>query len=738
MSNRLATETSPYLRQHADNPVDWWPWGEEALAAARAQNKPILLSIGYAACHWCHVMAHESFEDEATARVMNTRYVNIKVDREERPDIDKVYQLAHQALARRGGGWPLTMFLTPDDLLPFYAGTYFPKTPRYNMPAFVQVLEGVRRWFDEKSDEVRAQNASLATFLAQHARTDVHTDTLDDAPIRLALERIAARFDAQNGGHLGGPKFPHASEIELLLRQATDATFDKANRETLARRPGERGDPVPLSALSEPSSSDVDAGSWHSPGRREWNGVDGQAASMAHLTLARMAERGLTDHLGGGFFRYCVDERWEIPHFEKMLYDNAQLLPLYAWASRAYRPDVPAQTAIRFDESAFADATRACAGWIARELRAPSGGFWSSLDADSEGEEGRYYVWDKDEVRGLLMTNEYAVVEPRYGFDRPPNFENHAWHLQLAVSIEDVATQTGISHTEVEQRLASADAKLLAARARRARPGLDDKILTAWNALTIAGAARSARWLEDQPLLAEAGLALDFLHANVWKNGRLYACHAGGEAKFPAYLDDHAFLLDALLALLQVRWNRRDLDWAIALADALLERFEDREHGGFFFTAHDAEALPQRPKPWMDESLPSGNGVAARTLLKLGHLLGETRYLDAAERTLRAAWPTLSQYPEGCCTLLLALDEFLHPRTHIVLRADQSDEAARWRDALAQFTATSADIYRIPPMEAALPSALDAQSHRSGGIAYVCRGTQCLPPVTDPTELSVV
>ena len=683
MPNRLAAETSPYLRQHADNPVDWWAWGDEALAAARDANKPILLSIGYAACHWCHVMAHESFEDGATARVMNALYINIKVDREERPDIDKVYQLAHQALTQRGGGWPLTMFLAPDDLLPFFVGTYFPKTPRYNMPAFVQVLEGVRAWFDQKPDEVRAQNGSLQRFLADHGRGEAHADALDDAPIRVALESIGSGFDEVNGGHRGGPKFPHASEIELLLsRSGTAAT----------PQPGANGD-APA------------------------------AAAMARLTLGRMAERGLADHLGGGFFRYCVDDHWGIPHFEKMLYDNAQLLPLYAHA------------AIAFDEPVFAQATRACAGWIAREMSAPGGGFWSSLDADSEGEEGRYYVWQRDEILALLTADEFAIAEPRYALDQPPNFENRAWHLVLATSMADIAAATGIAHAEVERRLASAREKLLAARAHRMRPGLDDKILAAWNALLIAGVGRAARWLDDQPLLAEAERALDFLHSHLWTNGRLYASHARGETKFPAYLDDHAFLLDALLVMLQVRWNRRDLDWAIALADALLERFEDREHGGFFFTAHDAQMLPQRPKPFMDESLPSGNGIAAKALLKLGHLLGETRYLAAAEGCLRAAWPTLAAYPQACCTLLLALEEFVHPRTHAVIRSADGDETASWHAALRGSAAYMADTYWIPAEATSLPALLDTQVYRSGGLAYVCRGTRCLPPIADRATL---
>jgi uncharacterized protein YyaL (SSP411 family) len=701
MPNRLALETSPYLRQHADNPVDWWPWSDEALATARREGKPILLSIGYAACHWCHVMAHESFEDESTARLMNALYVNIKVDREERPDIDKVYQLAHQALARRGGGWPLTMFLTADDLVPFFAGTYFPKTPRYNMPAFAQVLQGVRAWHDDKPDEMRAQNGALARFLAEHAQGSVHAGVLDDAPIRAALARIAQGFDEVNGGHRGGPKFPHASEIELLLSRRPPANANRNEHSALLPHPA-----VPAALM-------LPEGSLRSGPEKEEH--------MARLTLARMAERGLADHLGGGFFRYCVDDQWDIPHFEKMLYDNAQLLPLYARASAM------------FDEPAFAAAASACAGWLARDLQAPAGGLWSSYDADSEGEEGRYYVWQADDVRAALDADEHALVAPYYGLDQAPNFEDHAWHLLIRRPLAEVAASLDIDIDEARRRLAGANAKLLALRARRVRPGLDDKILTAWNALAIGGAARAARWMRTAPLLAEAERALDVLHDKLWVDGRLYASHAAGHTRFPAYLDDHAFLLDALLALLQVRWRARDLDWAIALADTLLERFEDRDGGGFFFTAHDAEALPQRPKPFIDESLPAGNGIAARALLKLGHLLGEARYLDAAERTLRAAWASLSELPHACCAMLSALDEYLQPRTIIVLRADDA-EAERWRGAIAHADATGTDRWRIPST-AVLPGILARQAHAPGGIAYVCRGPACLPPITDPREL---
>ncbi|MEO6690456.1 MAG: thioredoxin domain-containing protein [Dokdonella sp.] len=696
MTNRLHLETSPYLRQHADNPVDWWPWSDEALAAAREQNKPILLSIGYAACHWCHVMAHESFEDAATARLMNALYINIKVDREERPDIDKVYQLAHQALARRGGGWPLTMFLTPDDLLPFFAGTYFPKAPRHGMPAFTQVLQGVRAWFDEKPDEVRTQNSSLARFLADHGRSEAFADAMDDAPIHVALESIAAGFDDDNGGRRGGPKFPHASEIELLLHVA----FRRENTER--------------NALTD--SDFLHGGSFPQPALRATFSRGEKEKMMARLTLTRMAERGLTDHLAGGFFRYCVDDHWEIPHFEKMLYDNAQLLPLYA------------QACIAFDALAFGGTTRACAHWLACEMQAADGGFWSSLDADSEGEEGRYYVWQRDKVRGLLASDEFAVAEKRFGLDREPNFEGHDWHLLLAASIDEIATSIGITAADAARRAETSRATLLAARAKRVRPGLDNKVLTAWNALTIAGAARAARWLDDRPLFAEAERALDFLHAHVWNDGRLYACHAGGVARFPAYLDDHAFLLDAILAMLQIRWSARDLAWAVALADALLKHFEDAQLGGFFFTAHDAQALPQRPKPWMDESLPSGNGVGARALLKLGRLLGESRYIDAAERCLRAAWPMLLDVPHACCALLLALDEYLQPAAHLVVRHRALADIDAWLRAGTACRERGVDVYFIPQDAAGLPGALSAPTDEVV-IAYLCKGTSCGQPI---------
>ncbi|HET8897928.1 MAG TPA: thioredoxin domain-containing protein [Rhodanobacteraceae bacterium] len=656
MPNHLATETSPYLRQHADNPVDWWPWCDEALSLARKAGKPILLSIGYSACHWCHVMARESFEDAATAALMNELYVCIKVDREERPDLDKVYQLAYQAMNRRGGGWPLTAFLTPDDHLPFYLGTYFPPTPRHGLPAFGQVLQEVRRWWDEQRGAVREQNRALAAFLADGAAAGASA-TPDDAPLRAVLATLADRFDPKQGGHRGAPKFPPSIELELLL---------------------DLEQPAPVA-----------------------------------LTLERMAAGGIHDQLGGGFARYSVDAYWQIPHFEKMLYDNAQLLPLYA----EHDPAV-AQRLI---------------DWLRREMTAADGSFFAALDADSEHEEGKYYVWQREQVRDLLEPDEYAVIACHYGLDLAPNFENRAWNLVQARPLAPMAQALGIADDVVAARLARAREKLLAARSQRVRPGLDDKRLTGWNALMIAGLARASRTCARADWLTMAERALDALHAGAWRDGRLLAKTGPDATRFPAYLDDCACLLDALLEMLQCRWSARDFEWALALAEQLLARFEDSAQGGFFFTAHEHETLIQRSKPFIDEATPAGNGVAARALLRLGHLTGETRYLDAAERCLRAGRAALDEMPAACSTQLRALNDYLAPRSHVVIRCAGEAEAARW--AASAPPARRTDVYRIPAAAGGLPGVLAAQVWRAGGVAYRCRGTQCEPPITDPARL---
>lgn len=580
--NLLATETSPYLLQHATNPVAWRPWNEEALDLARREDKPILLSIGYSACHWCHVMAHECFEDTEVAAVMNRLFVNIKVDREERPDLDQIYQTAHQMLTGRAGGWPLTMFLAPDGT-PFYGGTYFPKAPRFGLPGFMDICERIGELWRTRRQDIETHNRELRAALQR--RPSVIDTPLDERPIRALRELLLARLDQEHGGFGSAPKFPHPTDLAFLLSRNDDAA----------------------------------------------------AQETALFTLRAMAQGGIHDQLGGGFFRYSVDERWEIPHFEKMLYDNALLLPLYARA----------QTLT--GETRFGEVADGIADWLLREMVAPEGAFYSSLDADAEGEEGRFYVWDRDEILRLLSPEESALARRHWGLDGPPNFERRAWHLKATGKLSD----------DEARLLASAQSKLLAAREKRIRPGCDDKILTSWNALMITGLANAARVLGRDEWLAAARRALEFLRSHHWRAGRLLAVSRQGNAHLPAYLDDHAFLLEAVLELYATEPRDEDLAFACQLADALLERFEDEGAGGFFFTAHDHESLIQRPKPAHDNALPAGNGVAARALRRLGVMLADARYQRAALGTLQAFMPQLTFQPAGCATLILALQEVL-------------------------------------------------------------------------------
>ena len=677
--NRLAEESSPYLLQHAANPVDWYPWGPDAIAKARELDRPILLSIGYSACHWCHVMAHESFEDEATAAVMNRLFVNVKVDREERPDLDKVYQIAHQLLTQRGGGWPLTMFLAPDDLTPFFGGTYFPDSPRYGMPAFADLLERVAGFYRDERASVTSQNAALRGVFGELLPPPAKAGEVPTRePLERARQQLAMTFDPRHGGFGPAPKFPHATSIEFLLRawQATTAG------------------PV----------------------------ADGDALDMAVLTLRRMAEGGIFDQLGGGFCRYSVDPFWMIPHFEKMLYDNGPLLALLA------------QAAVATGDTALREAALETADWALRELRAPGDAFHAALDADSEGHEGQFYVWQRDEVERLLEPDEFRVLSRRFGLDREPNFEG-AWHLHGFVALADVARELGQPEAQAKALLDAARAKLLAERDKRVRPGLDDKILTGWNALMVRGLAIAGRLLEEPALTDAAQGAIDFLRVHVWLDGRLFASWKDGTARNPAYLDDHAFLLDALLESLQSRFRIEDLRFALEIADRLLADFADPEDGGFWFTAAGRDPPLYRPKGYVDEATPSGNGVAAQALARLGWVTGETRYLDAAEAAIRGGFPSLARGPEAHSALLNALDEYLAPVEVVIVRG-AAPKLREWQAALAREYAPRRMVIAIPSGAEGLPEALASKRPRRKTVAYVCRGPVCSEPVESVEAIS--
>jgi uncharacterized protein YyaL (SSP411 family) len=681
-TNRLARETSPYLRQHATNPVHWYPWGPEAFDAARASGKPILLSIGYSACHWCHVMAHESFEDAATASLMNELFVNIKVDREERPDIDKIYQFAHQVLTQRGGGWPLTMFLAHDDQKPFFGGTYFPDQARYGMPAFSTLLKRVAEYYRDQREELRAQSETLMEVFGDLTPMPVDGSVeLTAAPLTGAREQLDATFDKRYGGFGDAPKFPHPASIDRLMHH------------------------------------------WHSTAVTQQ--PDLHALFMATLTLTRMAEGGLYDQLGGGFSRYSVDQFWMIPHFEKMLYDNGALLASYA------------EAALATGDPLFARIAAETGDWLLREMQHKDGGFYSAYDADSEGHEGKFYVWTRTEVRAALTPLEWSVFSRRFGFDEQPNFEG-AWHAHVFVSFAQIAKELQLDVGEVEKQVNSARTKLLAIRNQRVWPGLDDKQLGSWNALAIRGLAIAARALDKPEFAAAAERALAFVRRELWRpgpsgGGRLLATAKGGVAHLNAYLDDYAYLANALLEMLQVRWRNEDATWLRDILDAMLLHFEDAELGGFFFTSDDHETLIHRSKSFSDDAIPAGNGIAARALIRAGYLLGETRWLTAAERTLRAAWLAMQRFPHGHMSLLEALAEYLEAPEIVIVR--EVAETGRWQQELGKLYAPHRLVFSIPATLDLGEPALADKKAGSSSRAYICRGSTCSPPVESLADL---
>ncbi len=670
-SNHLAQETSPYLLQHANNPVDWYPWGPTALARASREDNPILLSVGYSACHWCHVMAHECFEDPDVAAVMNELFINIKVDREERPDIDKIYQTAHSLLTQRNGGWPLTMFLTPNGQTPFFGGTYFPKEPRHGLPGFVDLMQRVAAFYRERKQDIAEQNAVLLDALGSISAPRHAAGEPVALPLDIARDSLEKQFDATHGGFGRAPKFPHPSSLERLLR--------------------------------------------HWSGSRAADAVDEQALHMAAFTLERMALGGVYDQLGGGFCRYSVDDYWMIPHFEKMLYDNGPLLALYAQAHAATGNPL------------FARIAHETAAWVMRDMQSPEGGYYSTLDADSEGEEGKFYVWNPNQVRELLG-QDYDLFAARFGLDREPNFEGR-YHLHVFTALGDLAQRFNQSEADAAAKLDAARAELLAERNQRIWPGRDEKILTSWNGLMIRGMAIAARHLDAPEYAESAERALDFIRATLWRDGRLLATYKDGKAHLNAYLDDYVFLIDGILELLQVRWRDGDLDFALELAEVVLEHFQDPE-GGFFFTADDHETLIQRPKPVSDDAMPSGNGIAAYVLRHLGHLLGETRYLYASDRTLKSLWAVIEQNAYACTSLLLGVEEYLFPGQTIIVRGPDTD-LGTWRKACATSYTPRRYTMAIPADAKALPGLLAERVAHTECIAYVCSGMQCAPPVTE-------
>jgi uncharacterized protein YyaL (SSP411 family) len=660
--NRLARETSPYLLQHKDNPVAWWAWGPDALDEAKKTNKPILLSVGYAACHWCHVMAHESFEDNATAGVMNELFVNIKVDREERPDIDQIYMSALHHLGEHGG-WPLTMFLTPNGE-PIWGGTYFPKTSRYGKPAFVDVLREIARLFRDEPQKIEHNRSALMERLATAARP-AGSVTIGAAELDNAARQLGGLIDPVNGGTRGAPKFPQAALFELLWRA------------------GQR---------------------------------TGEARNFAaiEITLDHICEGGIYDHLGGGFSRYSVDERWLVPHFEKMLYDNAQLLELLAIAHR------------RNGKALYRQRAHETVEWLKREMTTSDGAFSASLDADSEGEEGKFYVWSQDEVLKTLGIEDGEFFAQHYDVTPDGNFEGHNILNRLKPLPRSEAD---------EARLAVLRAKLLAVRDTRVRPGLDDKVLADWNGLMIA-ALTNAGLLFDEPSWGDmAARAFDFVARGMSRGDRLGHSWRAGQLKFPGLASDFAAMIRAALALHEATGKQKYLDQALAWQRALDRDYANAETGTYYLTAADAEGLVIRPAATTDEATPNHNAVAAGNLIRLALLAGDDTWREKADRLIAAIAPQAIENLYMHIALLNAIDLRLRAAEIVV-----TGEGARTEALLAA-------ARRLPPLDrivlhaasgASLPASHPAREKLAvagDGTAFVCIGETCSLPVTDPAGL---
>ncbi|VAW51424.1 Uncharacterized protein YyaL [hydrothermal vent metagenome] len=688
--NLLSNESSPYLLQHAQNPVHWLAWNAESLALAKASNKPILLSIGYSACHWCHVMAHESFENQATADVMNALFINIKVDKEERPDLDKIYQNAHSLLSERSGGWPLTVFLTPDSHMPIFAGTYFPKTNKHGLPAFTHLLKQISDIWKTRKFDVEQQSTSLQnTFQRMYESTKPEGVTFNHAVIDIARNQVEQQFDSQHGGFSGAPKFPHPAIIDFALK--------------------------------------------HWCHTKKQNRPDPRILHSAIFTLEKMAEGGIFDHLAGGFCRYSTDERWMIPHFEKMLYDNGALLSLYSQAWKIT------------ENTLFFDAASETANWVKREMQSGEGGYYSAQDADSEGSEGKFFVWSKSEINTLLdecidkcsgdqniTTQSIELFKQRFGLNKGENFEGF-WHLHGYIKTNTLAEEQKLDTIVLQQQFQLIRQHLFNYREKRIHPETDTKILTAWNGLMIHGMSVAGRLLGKAEYISSASQAAHFIKSHCWQNGCLFANYKDGKATLNAYADDYAFLLYGLLELLQSQWDDALYEWALALADKLLADFEDADYGGFYFTSHHHETLIQRLKNFSDDAIPSGNAIAAYALNRLGYLSGRQHYITAAENSLKSAWSSINRSPVSHCAMLSALNENLAPPDILIIRSQQADEK-KWTSLTQQYYLPFMLIYNIPA-EQELHASLASKVATEISIAYPCSGMSCYKTIKNIADL---
>jgi uncharacterized protein len=659
----LSNESSPYLQQHKDNPVDWYPWGTEALERARSEDKPMLVSIGYSSCHWCHVMAHESFEDQATAELMNASFINIKVDREERPDIDSLFMTAVQAMTGQGG-WPLNVFVTPNGL-PFYGGTYFPPDDRMGMPSFKRVLDAVADTWASKRDEILRQGDQIRSALAHRPSGSSDGGDVERETIERAVARLVSQFDSRHGGFGGAPKFPQAPVLEFLLR--AHHLLDDQGTQT-----------------------------------------------MALETLEHIAEGGICDQIGGGFHRYAVDANWLVPHFEKMLSDNAQLSRLYLDAFRITGRELFRRTAEQTLE------------YVLREMTSPEGGFYAALDADSEGEEGVFYVWTPDEIRSVLGPDDAASAERFFGITTDGNFEGKS----IPTLTSDPEAYTG--------DIARIRMSLYEARAQRVWPGRDDKIITSWNGMMIRALAEGGVVLNRSEFLDAARACATFLRRDVDLDGTLHRTFGGGNARIPAFLEDHAQLIDGLMALYEATFELEWLTWAQNLAARMIELFADDEDDGFFDTSAKHDQLIIRPRELQDGATPCGTSIASDVLTRLGHLTSNDQYLERAGAVLRSMRDFMEDQPLGFGRYLTTACRMLDTVREVAIAAPPGAVAVgAFRTALYSRFEPSALMGLVTDEAVAImPWLADRPIRNEQATAYLCEQFVCLPPVTDPADLT--
>jgi uncharacterized protein len=674
-TNRLIHESSPYLLEHAHNPVDWYPWGDEAFAKSREENKPVLLSIGYSACHWCHVMERESFENEQIATLMNDLFVNIKVDREERPDLDEVYMNAVQMLTGRGG-WPMTMFLTPERQ-PFYGGTYFPPEDRHGMPGFARILQGVAEAYRDKPQDVQKSVDQILSALKQMSHSEDHEHAFAPEFIGKAAEQIAGAYDPQNGGLGRAPKFPNPGAYELFLRHYHQAKTQRF-------------------------------------------------LDIVTHTITKMAEGGIYDHLGGGFHRYSVDEKWLVPHFEKMLYDNAQLVRIMAQLYRATKNEF------------FKRVMEETLDYLLREMLHSEGGFYSTQDADSEGEEGRFFVWSSAEIDQVLGQEDGEIFARIYDVTEMGNFEGKNI-LHPVLTVDQAARLFKKTPDQIETLVANAKRKLFEAREKREKPFRDEKIITSWNGLMLSGLAEALKISSKPSFLAAAHRTIDLIFTKLFRNGLLLHTYKDGKAKQLGFLDDYALLALGLLDFCEAAFDRSALQRAIELTEIMVREFWDSSEGGFFYTGNSHEPLISRAKPVFDASVPSGNAKATELLLRMYHFTGREDFLSKAETVLRSYSHAMESQPFGFAHTLCALDFYLRKPKEVVLIGNPEDPKTAELLAVINSIYTPNMTLQLvapdQPLEKISPLLAGKTQIDGNATAYVCHNYTCSAPVTDPAEL---